>query len=298
MFSIITFILLINPLFNGQPTSFVVPASDQIQFSSIRRPNLYRSLITLTQKPTEKNVGWAHDDNFVIMTPDQPSAEKFLKEANKIRNELQGKLGTDVPSGVGRCSISIKFSKTEDRGQTWLKDNPARKFHLMWIACPEEKVEHGIRHEITHVLLQEQFGGIEPIPSWMQEGAASREDDKERVELRRKTLRWLVDMRSGKRFNSDTLENLIEEKVIEDSDHAGYSLGWALVDYFFTKGDGKVTPADYEKLFVDLLQIVKEKGWEYALKDQYGINGFDDLEAKLRKHIQEKMLGKEPPKKN
>jgi hypothetical protein len=217
--------------------------------------------------------GWAHDENFVVLAPDQGTAEFVLARANEYRKQVAVEwLGEELPPSVGQTVVHVEYSTTEDSALTWPIDSPRRTMHKLWLTtAPDKAGGKVLHHEITHVVLNTQFPGS--LPAWSDEGAASMKDDEERKAVGERILAWYV--KSG---NWPALETVLEAPAINASNQAAYAIAASLTQYLLTRGD--------RSTFLKFAQSGKARGWDLALKEQYKIDSVKDLQAAWQAWVQ------------
>ncbi len=137
-----------------------------------------------------QGAGFAHDDNFIVLAPDQALAEEVLDRAEHFRGQVaQEWLGEDLPPSVGRAVIHVSLSDLEDSGLTWAIDCPERKYHKLWVKGTRDQVLGStLHHEMVHAVLVTRFP--DQLPAWAEEGAASTKDDPQRIDTRRRIIDW------------------------------------------------------------------------------------------------------------
>lgn len=210
--------------------------------------------------------GFARSDNFVVMAPDQDTAEIVRRQAEFFRESIAVEwLGQELPDGIGRAVITVVISTNEDTGITWAMDDPERKFHDVWLTTSIDRaVGTTLAHEIAHVVLAE-YARPNRIPAWFNEGVASTQDDNERQLVRQNTL---------SKYSQDgpwpSLQKLFEMSRIPHGDVASYTVSSSVVQYLAQRG-GK-------KKAVRFALDGKIQGWERALRDHYGIRNIDELQ--------------------
>jgi hypothetical protein len=213
--------------------------------------------------------GFAHDENFIIYATNQALADTVRIKANLFREELAKEwLGEELPPGAGRTILSVELSKDEDTGFTWPIDSPERKLHSTWLKTSYEKATgSSLRHEVCHLVLNTRYR--DPLPTWLEEGIASRSDDAERIAAQRRQIESYV--RNG---TWPDLRPVLSARVIPSSDESAYCVATSLVEFLLTRGDR-----------AKLLQFgaaVKANGLDQALQECYGIRSEVHLEADWR----------------
>lgn len=210
--------------------------------------------------------GLAHNDNFIVLATDQAAADATLAKSEELRRMLAEQwLGRQLPLGVGPAIIHVEISETEDTALTWPIDHPERKYHKVWIAAPRERaLGTTLGHEMTHAVLATAYPL--KLPPWIEEGAASVQDDPGRKAIRRQLL---ADCRA-----KGTLPQLLpvfQAATISGGDQLSYAVAASVAEYLFACG--------HPATFVRFGAAGKELGWDEALKRFYGIASVQDLEV-------------------
>jgi hypothetical protein len=221
-----------------------------------------------------KAAGMASGKNFSVLTPATPTqqagdayAQLVLERAEKFRAEFARQwLGEELAAGEGRTLISIDFSTTENSGLTLAKDHPARRFHRVFLASTADNAAGSLlRHEIVHTVLATRYPHPNRLPTWVEEGIASRYDSARLIAVRQQEIRnWI---RTGR---VPSLAGLFNESKISSSDDTAYATAESLVAYFLTRGD-KGT----------LLQFAADGqryGWDESLRTHYQIASVSRLQ--------------------
>jgi len=228
--------------------------------------------------------GLAHNENFIVLAPDQLLADEVLDKADFYRERIANELfGEELPDGTGRTIINVSVSKTEASAFTWPIDSPERKFHKIWLTTSEEKaVGNPLRHELVHMLLNTKFP--RQLPMWLEEGLASRDDDPERVAIRRRLMDECA--QSG---NWPDLKAILDLQIIGADDQAAYSVVCSLTEYLLSLGD----TATLLRFGVDQ----KAEGWNRALQRHYQIGTLRQLQRGWREWVgREAFAGATKPK--
>lgn len=210
--------------------------------------------------------GFAHDENFVVLAPDQALANAVLAKANEFRKQAAKEwLGEELPPSIGQSVIHVEYSNTEDSALTWPIDSPGRTLHKVWLTTNTERaIGSTLHHEITHVVLATQFP--ERLPAWADEGAASLADNPERVAARKKILAWYA-----KTGNWPSVKTVFEARSVNAKDQATYSVAASLTQYLLTRAD--------KSAFLRFAQAGKTQGWDRALKEHYDIQNVGELQT-------------------
>jgi hypothetical protein len=191
-----------------------------------------------------------------------------LQQAEAYRAAIAKEwLGETLPPSIGRTVINISFSATEDRGLTWAKDDPRRKFHNIYLTtAPELVLGDKLRHEIVHVVLATRYAHPNRLPPWVEEGIASRYDDEQRIATRRGILSWYV--RTG---NLPDISRVLDAPNLPPSDQTAYAVAASLTDYLLSL-HGK-------EVLLKFAQASKKDGLDAALLRHYRIESIQHLQS-------------------
>ncbi len=207
----------------------------------------------------------AHNENFIVLAPDQAVAAAVLAQAERFRDEVAREwLGEPLPPSVGRATINIELTEGENRAFTWPAGGPDRKYHKVWLtASRAEAVGSTLRHEVAHLVLHTRYPG--ELPAWADEGIASLYDDPSRVETRRSIIAWYA-----KAGNWPELAGILSAVQIPADDQAAYSVAASLTAYLLSRGN-KAT-------LIAFAIAGKQDGWDRALAEYYGIVNVAELD--------------------
>ncbi len=224
-------------------------------------------IIVFTTSPAIA-AGLAHDENFIVYAPDQDLADRVLAKAEEFRKaEAKNLLGAELEPGKGRTIITVEVSPAEDSGFTWPIDCPERKCHEMWLkTSPDRAAGSTLRHEMRHVVLNMRFP--ERLPLWIEEGLASRVDDRQRQQLSRITTARFM------RSSWPPIRSVVEVRAIHSSDQSTYTAATSLVNYLLTRGD--------TAKLLEFGMLAKKSGCDTALAKCYRIGSLAELESKWR----------------
>lgn len=229
--------------------------------------------------------GFVYSPNFLVFTPAEPSQEQadvlakdVLELAEQYRKEIAEEwLGEEIPPGVGRTTINVSYDSGRERALTWAKDHPDRKLHCVYVRTTLERsnqaIDEMLPHEMAHVVLATRFPYPNRLPSWVEEGIASRYDDDQRIGIRRSTVRWWL--QTG---NWPDLGELLGNNNLSADDAASYSAAASLVDFLLTRGDKA-------KLFA-FAQDGAKGDWDAALQKHYTITDASQLQKTWRAWVQ------------
>ena len=225
--------------------------------------------------------GYVHNENFIIYTPSDTSAEvshqfanRVLAKAEEYRKQIAKEwVGQKLPPSVGRTVINVKLSDAEDKGLTWAIDDPRRTLHTIYLTTSRERaIGSTLKHEITHVVLATQFPHPNRLPAWLEEGIASRYDDDARIATRQSILNWYARTR-----NWPKLQRVLTADRIIDDDKTAYAVSSSLVNYLLTRADK-----------AELLRFGHagaRHGWKQALAKHYQIEGVEQLQQSWQKWV-------------
>lgn len=209
--------------------------------------------------------GLAQSSNFLVIAPDQPTADYVLSHAEQLRTELATSwFGRALPPSIGATIIHVELKPNENSGLFWPIGPSQRKFHKLWVkAESEQAVAEVLNHELAHVVFAAHLR--QPLPAWIDEGAASLLDDEERKSIRRDMLDWFEE--TG---NWPNLRDVMHQETMAANDMAAYTVAASLVEYLLSVND-KAALISFAKAGV-------ASGWEAALQREYGIASLADLQ--------------------
>lgn len=218
--------------------------------------------------------GLASNDNFIVLTPAQPSeregqkfAERMLDEAGKFRAEFAKEwLGEELQTGSGKSIISVTFDDGANSALTWAKDHPSRRYHNVYLKTSRENALGGtLHHELAHTVMATRYPEPNRLPPWVEEGIASRYDIPVLIAVRQQeVLSWL---RIGR---APQLIPLLMSTNIASFDDTQYATAESLVSFLLTRGDAQTVirfAADGQLL-----------GWDAALQTHYQIDDVGQLQ--------------------
>lgn len=229
--------------------------------------------------------GYAHNENFTVFTPAQPSREasnelagRLIRRAEQLRKEIaEAWLGDELPAGVGKTTINVSFSHTKNSGLTWAREN-SRKSHMLYLTMTdEESMDTTLAHEMVHVVLATQFPGTKRLPAWIEEGIASRYDDDVRIKKRKQIIGWFLSTSNWPRIH-----DVVLAENISPDDPASYATSTTLVDYLLSRKDRKTLLA--------FASDCARRDIKASLQKHYGIRDMDELQLRWQRSLVE------PPK--
>jgi len=215
--------------------------------------------------PAAAQSGLAASENFVVLASNKQLAEQVLQQAEIYREQIGTRwLGEPHPPSIGRATLHIKISPSEDEGTTWIVSG-GRDRHRVWITGTREQVLGGsLAHELTHIVLGTEYPSRLPI--WIEEGIASSYDDTQRESIRRTALKHFA---TTGRWPS--VERLLAAASVSRNDQVAYTIAASVTQYLLTLGD--------EKKLIRFALSGKRDGWDRAVSAHYGLQNIQALQA-------------------
>ncbi len=206
----------------------------------------------------------------------QAYAQEVLRSAETWRREIARQwLGEELPPSVGQTTVNVSFSEDRDAGLTWARAGRRREYHTLYLTTtPDRALTHTLAHEMVHVVLATRFPEPHRLPAWIEEGVASRYDDRGRQLIRQRVVAWMAS--TG---NWTDLQSVLDHPNIPASDKAAYATASSVVDYLLTQ-------ADKQTLFEFGLYGARA-GWDAALERYYRIRGLTDLQRRWQTWVTE-----------
>jgi len=208
--------------------------------------------------------------NFVVTASTAEFAKQVGDAAEIYREELAVEwTGKPLPgSWKYPCPISVKVGDIGAGGKTTFNFQNGEVYGWrMEIQGTEQRIlDSVLPHEVNHTIFASHFR--RPLPRWADEGAASLiEHDSERNRLRDIHNRV---MGTSRKIALKTLLDIKQYPPDPQEVLTLYAEGHSLADYLIQRG-GK-------PLYIRLMAVAHERGWETALKTLYGINNLQGLE--------------------
>ena len=234
----------------------------------------YVFLLVLLTPTIAFAAGHVFNANFSVFTPERESqdqteayAQQMLSQAERYRKEIAEEwLGTELPEGVGRTHINVSFSDSQDRGLTWPDDGPRRTLHALYLTTsPDRALGNTLKHEMCHVVFATRFPMDKRLPTWIEEGIASRYDDDQRGRSRLQMARWWE--QTG---NWPTIERVLKATRLPATDRVGYTVAASLTEFLLSRGDKTTLISFAQAAQTDLAG---------ALRMHYRIRSVADLQA-------------------
>lgn len=207
--------------------------------------------------------------------------EKVGKVAEVSRIELQKKWFGDVSTDWdGKCSIYLHGKLTDYVKKTGQKNALGHMRTLDWagvflrsIHVPAQEdfmAEDVLPHEVCHSVMSVRFQG--KTPRWADEGMALwAESPARNLEFHILLAKYKKD---DALFSLEVLMQTKETEHLETLEYYAQSL--SLVQFLCAK-------KSYRE-FTDFLRTSIQKGYEPAMKEHYGIQGYADLERQWQAH--------------
>ncbi len=219
--------------------------------------------------------GVARNENFSVYVPEtstpgqaQRFAELLAERAQQYRAEIANEwLGEELPAGAGRTTIYVEISNVEDVGLTWAKDSAERRSHTIWLkTSPRLAIGETLKHEVAHAVFATKYPHPHRLPSWVEEGIASRYDNAIRKDARDQLARSWV--RTGR---SVALEQMLASTDLHSTDEYYYAAATSLVSFLLTRGDAQRV--------VRFAEDGQRSDWSAALRAHYYIESLDALQT-------------------
>ena len=250
------------------------PISTQGRGETMSRPLLALLFLSLLV-PAALGAGHVYNENFSVLTPNWATqadtdeyAQQLLVQAEKYRKEIaQEWLGAELPRGVGRTLINVRFTEARDAGLTW-PDAGRHRTTLYLATTPERALGTTLKHEMCHVVLATRFPQTKRLPAWIEEGIASRYDDGERSGARRRLIDWWVDT-----SNWPGIASALHAQRISATDRVSYTVASSVVEVLLARGSK-----------AKLLEFAQAARGDLsaALETHYQIRGLVALESKWK----------------
>ncbi len=238
--------------------------------------------------------GWqvAESSYFRVLHKQSPEvAEKVARVAETTRAEMSRKwFGDKCADWTTKCDIYLHNTAAEYQqqhpkvapgtpGHSHIESDRKtcqvvlRRIHLH---CESFNwLQTVLPHETTHVVIAGQFGGPQ-VPRWADEGLAVLSEPAGVQDRHRANLLKCLKPGGGSFPVSDLMQ--MPNYPAAERVSAFYAQSVALVD-FLAKQKGPV-------VFSQFLRDAGQKGYEAALAQHYGFQGFADLQNRWVQHVQ------------
>jgi hypothetical protein len=236
---------------------------------------LFAMVVLACAASVSRSAGVARSENFSVYVPDHPTrqqaqqfAERLLERAQQFRREIAVEwLGEELPAGAGKTIIYVEYSDVEDFGLTWAKDGPERHYHTIWLhTSPQSATGETLKHEIAHSVFATKYPHPNRLPSWVEEGIASRYDNHIRSGARAQLLRFW-----GRTGRAAQLAPILESTDLKSFDENSYAAATSLVSFLLARGG--------ERVLMRFAEDGQRSGWNAALHSHYGIESMQQLQS-------------------
>jgi hypothetical protein len=204
--------------------------------------------------------------NFVVEA-EAPEVAKLVAEAAEAHRKDLAKswLGKEMPKWSTPCRINVAITMDAPRAFTDISyancKVTAQQIELK--GALEEILKGPLPHELTHVLLGHHFGS--QAPRWADEGAAILSEDQSQAAAQRKAFRKIL--AAEKQF---PLRQFLAMREYPADMRCLYAQGHS-VSRFLIAAKGRQT-------FLGFVSDGLRRGWDDAVRDQYGYNDVEHLE--------------------
>ncbi|MBI3411301.1 MAG: hypothetical protein HY040_23450 [Planctomycetes bacterium] len=217
----------------------------------------------------------------ILHDQDKKIVETVGKVAESSRVALQKKWFGDVSNDWdGKCSIYLHGSLKDYTGKTGQKNALGHMRTLDWAgmfarsihvpALESNMATDVLPHEVCHSVMAARFQG--KTPRWADEGMALLSESPVRIlEFQLLLAKY---HKEDALFSLEVLMNTKETEHMDTLEYYAQSL--SLVKFLCDKKGNKE--------FTDFIRTCIQKGYEPALKESYGIQGYGDLERQWQEY--------------
>ncbi len=213
-----------------------------------------------------------------------PSAEVVLRQCQLLREELQTKWLSKTSCAPWQpcCEIvlhgarasyihSVGRGAAQTLGSTLIRTDGQkiikRRIDLL---VNQDREFPALSHELVHVILADRFGA-DKTPLWADEGIATVMDSAAKRSLHRQDCVAALHCGTALRI-IDLLQ--LEQFKSPNQVPAFYGQSLSLVSFLVEQRD--------RATFVEFLELAQKRGYDYALRETYGIDGVARLEMRWR----------------
>ena len=158
---------------------------------------------------------------------------------------------------MGATTVNVAFSDDRDTGLTWAKDDPRRKYHVLYMTTsPEKALGSTLAHEMVHVVFATKFPHPNRMPAWVEEGVAARYDNEQRRTIRAKVMASFI-----RAANWPRLEEVLRADSIPATQQETYAVAVSLTNFLVSRRD--------KKTLIEFGQHARDIGWDAALQKHY-----------------------------
>jgi len=214
-------------------------------------------------------VAMASSEQFIVYASTQRLADKAVGHAEAFAQQIADEwLGGKLYTPQHPTTITIEIDADRSFARTLIGSNEG---HLMWLVGSEQAVtEHLLQHEVAHAVMAAEFGGR--MPTWANEGIASRYDNARRHAIREAKLAEFVVIDSWPH-----LDHLFTKPVQRKWQ---YAASVSLTDYLVQLGG--------RRRFIEFAEQANNSGYANSLKTIYGIASVEQLSREWRSFVREK----------
>jgi len=221
--------------------------------------------------------------NFTVNAPCAESARQFAEAAEQYREELAILwLGETLPDWSAKCPIKVHVGNDFGAGGTtsFIFENGEVFGWEMEIQGSYERIlDSVLPHEITHMILASYFR--QPIPRWLDEGAATSVEHQSEKENYRRMLRYFLQSNVQRCF---PLNRMVAMKDYPDDVMPFYAQGFSLVEYLLERGR-ELDDHEHRRLVRFAGSGMQKGDWQSALEEHYGISNLGELQTSWVKWV-------------
>jgi hypothetical protein len=197
-------------------------------------------------------------------------ARKFCLESERLRRDLALIwLGESLPDWSSKCPIRVRVGDNLGAGGSTsfvFQNKEVYGWEMNIQGSAERILDSVLPHEITHTIFASYLK--EPVPRWLDEGAATCMEHHSEKENYRQMIRHFLkkDVKKCLPFNQMTTLKEYPDDVMPF-----YAQGFSVAEYLVTVGG--------HRLLVKFAKSAIETGdWNYALQKNYGIASLGELQ--------------------
>jgi hypothetical protein len=222
--------------------------------------------------------------NFIVdNAPTSELAQEFCETAEQCRSDLAILwLGEVLPDWSSKCPISVHVGNHLGAGgaTSFVFDHGEVYGWEMNIQGSAKRIlDSVLPHEITHTILASHFR--EPLPRWLDEGAAtSVEHSTEKENYRRMLLNFLSEeVRKGLPF-----KRMVALKEYPADPMPFYAQGFSVVEFLLALGQ-EIDSFEHHRLIRFAKTGMESNDWQLALQKHYQIESLGVLQLNWVKWV-------------
>jgi hypothetical protein len=216
--------------------------------------------------------------NFSVShAPTSEFAKQCCETAEQCRREMSILwLGNILPDWSAKCPISVNVG-----------DNLGAGGFTSFIPCHGEVygwemniqgsakriLDSVLPHEITHMILASHFR--QPLPRWLDEGAATSTEHPDEKENYRRMLRIFLSEESRKGL---PFKRMVALKEYPDDPMPFYAQGFSVIEYLLILGK-QIDSLQHQRLVRFADTGIQSNDWAFALQKHYGIESLGALQV-------------------